>query len=55
MTFDDVVTKTALTMGVLIIAAALAWWFVPAALYFPALIGAGLIGFIVVMVVAVPA
>jgi uncharacterized YccA/Bax inhibitor family protein len=52
MTFDDVVTKTALTMGVLIIAAALAWMFVPDALYFPALIASGLIGFIVVMVVA---
>ena len=52
MTFDDVVTKTALTMGVLIIAAALAWMFVPDALYFPALIGSGLIGFVVVMFVA---
>src|SRR4029453_12654167 len=52
MTLDDVVTKTALTMGVLIIAAALAWKFVPDALYFPALIASGLIGFIVVMVVS---
>jgi uncharacterized YccA/Bax inhibitor family protein len=52
MTFDDVVTKTALTMGILIIAAALAWMFVPDALYFPALIASGLIGFIVVMIVA---
>jgi uncharacterized YccA/Bax inhibitor family protein len=52
MTFDDVVTKTALTMGVLIIAAALAWMFVPASLYFPLLIGSGLIGFVVVMIVA---
>ena len=52
MTFDDVVTKTALTIGVLIIAAALAWWFVPDGLYFPALIASGLIGFIVVMFVA---
>ena len=46
MTFDDVVTKTALTIGVLVISAALAWMFVPQALYFPALIGSGLIGFI---------
>ena len=52
MTFDDVVTKTAVTMGILVIAAALAWWFVPATLYFPALIASGLIGFIVVMIVA---
>ncbi len=52
MTFDDVVTKTALTIGVLVISAALAWMFVPEALYFPALIGSGLIGFIVVMFVS---
>src|SRR4029453_7980122 len=52
MTLDDVVTKTAVTMGVLIVAAALAWMFVPDALYFPALIASGLIGFIVVMIVA---
>ncbi|HKX14736.1 MAG TPA: Bax inhibitor-1/YccA family protein [Propionibacteriaceae bacterium] len=52
MTFDDVVTKTAVTMGVLVIAAALAWMFVPDTLYFPALIASGLIGFIVVMIVA---
>ena len=52
MTFDDVVTKTALTIGVLVISAALAWMFVPQALYFPALIGSGLIGFIVVMFVS---
>jgi uncharacterized YccA/Bax inhibitor family protein len=53
MTLDDVVTKTAVTMGVLVIAAALAWMFIPDTLYFPALIASGLIGFIVVMFVAV--
>ena len=52
MTLDDVVTKTAVTMGVLVMAAALAWRFVPDTLYFPALIASGLIGFIVVMFVA---
>jgi uncharacterized YccA/Bax inhibitor family protein len=52
MTLDDVVTKTAVTIGVLIITAALAWKLVPAGLYFPALIGSGLIGFIVVMIVS---
>jgi uncharacterized YccA/Bax inhibitor family protein len=52
MTFDDVVTKTAATMGILVITAALAWWLVPEQLYFPLLIGSGLIGFIVVMIVA---
>jgi uncharacterized YccA/Bax inhibitor family protein len=52
MTLDDVVTKTAVTIGVLVVAAALAWKFVPDTLYFPALIASGLIGFIVVMIVA---
>jgi uncharacterized YccA/Bax inhibitor family protein len=52
MTFDDVVTKTAVTMGILVITAALAWMLVPPTLYFPLLIGSGLIGFIVVMIVA---
>jgi uncharacterized YccA/Bax inhibitor family protein len=52
MTFDDVVTKTAVTMGLLIVAAALAWRFVPDSLYLPALIGSGLVGFIVVLFVS---
>jgi uncharacterized YccA/Bax inhibitor family protein len=52
MTFDDVVTKTAVTMGVLAIAAGLAWLLVPAALYFPAMVLSGLVGFVVVMVVS---
>jgi uncharacterized YccA/Bax inhibitor family protein len=52
MTFDDVVSKTAATMGVLMIAAAAAWMLVPPALYFPALVASGLIGFIVVLVVS---
>ena len=52
MTFDDVVTKTAVTMGVLAIAAGLAWLIVPTALYFPAMVLSGLVGFVVVMVVS---
>ena len=52
MTFDDVVTKTAVTMGTLVIAAALAWLLVPAALYFPALVLSGLVGFVVVLIVS---
>ena len=52
MTFDDVVTKTAVTMGTMVIAAALAWLLVPAALYFPALVLSGLVGFVVVLVVS---
>src|SRR4029450_13172847 len=53
MTFDDVVTKTAITMAVLIASAALAWMFVPPPLYFPALILSALVGFGVVLLVAV--
>jgi uncharacterized YccA/Bax inhibitor family protein len=53
MTFDDVVTKTAITMAILIVSAALAWMFVPAALYFPALIVSALVGFGVVLLVVV--
>jgi uncharacterized YccA/Bax inhibitor family protein len=52
MTFDDVVTKTAVTMGILAIAAALAWMLVPNGLYLPALILSGLVGFVVVLVVS---
>jgi uncharacterized YccA/Bax inhibitor family protein len=52
MTFDDVVTKTAITMAVLILSAALAWFAIPDTLMLPALILSGLVGFVVVLVVA---
>src|SRR5919107_5542932 len=52
MTFDDVVTKTAITMAVLVVTAALAWYAVPDTLMFPALILSALVGFVVVLVVA---
>jgi uncharacterized YccA/Bax inhibitor family protein len=39
-------------MGVLAIAAGLAWLLVPTALYFPAMVLSGLVGFVVVMVVS---
>ena len=52
MTFDDVVTKTAVTMAVLILTAAAAWFALPDALMFPALVLSGLVGFVVVLVVA---
>src|SRR3712207_4020315 len=52
MTFDDVVTKTAITMAVLVVTAALAWYAIPDALMFPALILSALVGFVVVLVVA---
>ena len=52
MTLDDVVTKTAVTMGVLALAAGIAWQLMPPALYFPAMVLSGLVGFVVVMVVS---
>ena len=52
MTFDDVITKTAVVMGVLVVSAALAWMFIPPALYMPALILSGLVGFGVVLLVS---
>jgi uncharacterized YccA/Bax inhibitor family protein len=52
MTFDDVVTKTAVTMAVLILSAGAAWFALPDALMFPALVVSGLVGFLVVLVVA---
>ncbi len=51
MTFDDVITKTAVVMGVLVVSAALAWMFMPPSLYMPALILSGLVGFGVVLLV----
>ena len=52
MTLDDVITKTAVTMAVLVVAAALAWNFVPDGLYFPAMVLSGLVGFVVVLLVS---
>ena len=52
MSFDDVVTKTAVTIGTLAITAAIAWLLVPTALYLPAMVLSGLVGFVVVMVVS---
>jgi len=52
MTLDDVVTKTAITMAVLVAAAALAWKFIPDTLAFPAMILSALVGFVAVLVVS---
>jgi uncharacterized YccA/Bax inhibitor family protein len=52
MTLDDVITKTAVTMAVLVVAAALAWNFVPEGLYFPAMILSAIVGFVVVLLVS---
>lgn len=52
MTLDDVVTKTAITIGTLVIFAALAWMLVPPALYLPGLILSGIVGFVAVLLVS---
>ncbi|MDN5769892.1 MAG: Bax inhibitor-1/YccA family protein [Microlunatus sp.] len=52
MTFDDVITKTAAVMGLLVVSAALAWMLVPPALYMPAMILSALVGFGVVLLVS---
>lgn len=52
MTIDDVITKTAITLGALILTAAVTFMFMPASLLFPAVIVSALVGFVTVMVVA---
>ena len=52
MTFDDVVTKTAITIGLLIASAAVAWNVIPDTLMLPALIGSGLVGLVTVLLVS---
>jgi uncharacterized YccA/Bax inhibitor family protein len=52
MTLDDVITKTAAVLGLLVISAALSWWFIPDSLYMPALILSALVGFGTVLLVS---
>ena len=52
MTFDDVITKTAVVMGLLVVTAALAWALIPDSLYMPALILSALVGFGTVLLVS---
>lgn len=52
MTIDDVITKTAVTLGALVAVAALTFMFLPPQLLYPAVIGSGLVGFVTVMLVA---
>lgn len=58
MTFDDVITRTAITMAVLVAAAVASWWgissgVIPAAAMMPALLLSALVGFITAAVVTV--
>lgn len=52
MTIDDVITKTAITLGTLIAAAALTFMFLPVSLLWPAVIVSALVGFVTVLLVA---
>ncbi len=53
MTFDDVITKTAIVMALLVASAAVSWNLLPPlGLTMPALIVSGLVGFVVVLMVA---
>lgn len=52
MTLDDVIAKTAITLGVVGVAAVAAFMLLPSALMFPALIGSGIVGLITVFMVA---
>lgn len=52
MTIDDVITKTAVTLGLLMLVAGAAYVLTPMQLVYPALIISGLVGFVAVMVVS---
>ncbi len=52
MTFDDVITKTAIVMGLLVVTAALSWMFIPTPAMYPALIISALLGFGAVLLVS---
>jgi uncharacterized YccA/Bax inhibitor family protein len=52
MTLDDVITKTAIVLGLLVISAAISWYLVPDTLMMPALILSSLVGFVTVLLVS---
>jgi uncharacterized YccA/Bax inhibitor family protein len=45
MTLDDVIVKTAMTLGVVVLAAALSWWYIPNELAGPAMLAGALAAF----------
>jgi uncharacterized YccA/Bax inhibitor family protein len=45
MTLDDVIVKTAMTLGVVVLAAALSWWYIPDELAGPAMLAGVLAAF----------
>jgi len=52
MTLDDVIVKTAITLGVVVAAAAAAWWTIPDTLVTPAFLAGALVGFALAMVLS---
>ncbi|MGW6200707.1 Bax inhibitor-1/YccA family protein [Kribbella sp. NPDC055110] len=52
MTLDDVIVKTAITLGVVVAAAAVAWWMIPVSLVTPAFLAGALVGFALAMVLS---
>lgn len=51
MTIEDVLTKTAVLLGVLILSAGAAWILIPPAFIYPSIIGAGLVGVVLSFIV----
>jgi uncharacterized YccA/Bax inhibitor family protein len=52
MTLDDVIVKTAITLGVVVAAAAFAWFAIPDTLVTPAFLAGALVGFALAMVLS---
>ncbi|MGC4940629.1 Bax inhibitor-1/YccA family protein [Kribbella sp. DT2] len=52
MTLDDVIVKTAITLGVVVAAAAVAWTAIPTSLVTPAFLAGALVGFALAMVLS---
>lgn len=52
MTLDDVIVKTTLTLGVVVVFAALAWWMVPASIVTPVFLAGLLVAFVLGMVLS---
>lgn len=52
MTLDDVIVKTAVTLGIVVAAAAVAWWMIPATLVTPAFLAGMLVAFAIAMVLS---
>ena len=52
MTLDDVIVKTSMTLGVVVVAAALAWWRTPDNLVGPVFLAGALLAFVIAMVLS---